>query len=151
MCLHSDTSQPASARDVTFHDGARAMVCWRRTQSNGLSAQMKTAAQLLVAFAPFVLAAGLPFVRVVRGASGWKWFFLCWLLLVVWMFLFCFVIPMGVLALNRELGREVFKWVPEGPAVITMLFAGWLYAGPIVWLGMVVRKARKMLQHQQRK
>jgi hypothetical protein len=108
---------------------------------------MKTAAQFLVALAPLVLAGGLPFARVVRGASGWKWFFLCWALLVVWMFLFCFVIPLGINALDRELGREAFKWVPEGPAVIAMLFGGgWLYAGPIVWLAMIVRKAREMLQ-----
>jgi hypothetical protein len=105
---------------------------------------MKMVAQVLVDFAPLVLAGGLPFLRVVRGESGWKWFLVCWVSLVVSMFVFCFVIPMAIHSYDRELGREAFNWVPEGPAVILMLLMGWLYAAPVVWLGLLVRKVREV-------
>jgi hypothetical protein len=107
---------------------------------------MKMVAQLLLDFAPLGLAGGLPFVRVIRGESGWKWFAVCWVSFVVWMFVFSFVIPMAINSYDRELGREAFNWVPEGPVVIAMLFIGWLYAAPVVWLGLLVRKVREVWQ-----
>ena len=49
--------------------------------------------------------------------------------------------PFGRVSIDRDLGREVaLHWVPEGPAVVAMVFFGWFYAGILVLLAFLVRR-----------
>jgi lysylphosphatidylglycerol synthetase-like protein (DUF2156 family) len=103
---------------------------------------MKAVAQILVAFAPCLLASAVPFMRVFRGrGKGFKRpFFLCWVLFVFWITVFSLVVP-GVAALfDRDLARTIqTSWVPEGPAVAAAAFMGWLYAAITLLLASFAR------------
>lgn len=100
---------------------------------------MKPALQLLVAFAPVLLAGAWPFRRVSRGAPAGRWFLACWAMLVGWMAFFSLVVPLVASMIDRDLGKVVFTWVPEGPAVIAMLFFGWFYAGLVIGVAVIFR------------
>jgi hypothetical protein len=95
---------------------------------------MKTIAQFIVAVAPVALPAIVPFVRIMRGGSAWRAFFLCWVLFVLVIAFFSLGLPIICAGFSRNLAHEVSGWVPEGPAVIAALFSGWFYAGVIVVL-----------------
>jgi len=102
---------------------------------------MKVSAQVLVAFAPFLLASVFPFFRVVRSGRAWRAFTICWISLVGWMFVFSIIIPLVAGIISRDFGREVaLHWVPEGPAVMAAAFTGWFYAGITVLLALLVRR-----------
>ena len=108
---------------------------------------MKATAQILVAFAPVILAAIFPFLRVLSGKSVWWAFALCWVSLIAWEFAFALIIPLAINAIDRDLGREIFlDWAPEGPCVVAMTFFGWLYAAITVFLAMLVRWIRQLLR-----
>ncbi len=95
---------------------------------------MKTVAQIIFAYAPAIIAGIIPFRRIVRGGSV-KWaFFLCWGLLIVTFALWSLGIPLICAAFSRNLAREVWSWVPEGPAVFALVIFGWVYAGITVVL-----------------
>jgi hypothetical protein len=97
--------------------------------------RLKTAAQITVAFAPLFLAGIYPFICVFRKGRLLRPFFLCWALLVFWMFIFCIVVPLVAGQFNRELAHTIeAEWVPEGPAVVAIVFFGWFYAGIVVFL-----------------
>jgi hypothetical protein len=93
---------------------------------------LKTSAQIVVAFLPIIIAGMLPFVRVVKGSSPLRWFFLCWMFLVMTIAVFSLGLPLAFGSFSREAGNEVSRWVPEGPSVILTIFFGWFYAGIIV-------------------
>lgn len=99
---------------------------------------IKIAAQIVVAFAPLIIAGVLPFIRVVKGGSPLRWFFLCWLFLVVTMALLSLGAPIAVGMFSKEAAREVSRWVPEGPHVFLMVLGGWFYAGIIVGVAYIV-------------
>lgn len=102
---------------------------------------MKAFAQIIVAFAPVILAGVFPFVRVLRGGRVWVAFAIGWVSLVAWMFVFCFIIPLVAYQIDPDFAVEVaMHWVPEGPAVVAVTFFGWFYAGIAVLLAMIVRK-----------
>jgi hypothetical protein len=66
-------------------------------------------------------------------------FFLCWGLLVFWLFVFSLVLP-GVVALyDRNLARNISECVPEGPAVVAAVFMGWFYAAITLLVAVVAR------------
>jgi hypothetical protein len=102
---------------------------------------MKAIAQIMVAFAPCVLASAVPFVEVFRcrGKGFLRPFLLCWALFVFWIFFFSLGLPVLASLLNRDLGRTVSDWVPEGPAVVAAAFMGWLYAALTVVLAVLAR------------
>lgn len=101
---------------------------------------MRAIAHITVALAPLFLAGALPFIRVFKGGRLWPWFMVCWVSLVAWMFVFCLVIPMLASTFDPELGREIAtRWVPEGPAVVAMIFMGWFPAAILVWCALLVR------------
>jgi hypothetical protein len=101
---------------------------------------------LLVAFAPLVLAGAIPFYHVLRGARPWRWWLFCWLSLIFWMFVFCFVVPLTVGAFSAQFAHEIFNWVPEGPAVAAMLMMGWFPAGVLVTLAAFIRQTSRWLK-----
>ena len=102
---------------------------------------MKAVAQIIVAFAPAILAGAFPFVSVLRGGRVGRAFAIGWVSLIAWLFVFCFIVPLIAYQIDRDLGREVeAHWVPEGPAVVAVTFFGWFYAGIIVLLALLVRR-----------
>jgi hypothetical protein len=103
---------------------------------------MKFALQILVAFAPLLLAGAWPFRKVLRGALSGRWFLVCWAMLVGWMVVFSFIVPAVASMIDRGFGKVVSMWVPEGPAVIVMLFCGWFYAGLVVGLALLSKRWR---------
>jgi hypothetical protein len=105
---------------------------------------LRTIAQIAVAFAPVILAGAIPFIRITRGGRVTSAFFICWGLLIFWVAFFSLGLPIIASGFSRELTHTVSRWVPEGPAVIAMVFFGWFYAGITVLLSvMVVRFRRK--------
>lgn len=100
-------------------------------------------ARYIVAFAPWLLACPLPFVRVLQGGSAVRAFFFCWLLLVSWMSVFAIGIPYIAYQVSPDFARSMSSWLPEGPAVVAIVFVGWVYAGPTVLLALFVRRMLK--------
>lgn len=101
---------------------------------------MKAVAQIAVAIAPVLLAGVFPFLRVLRGGRLRGAFVMCWGLLILWFFVFSMVIPLVAFQIDRDFGRTVSNWVPEGPGVVAMAFFGWLYAGITVLFALLVRR-----------
>ena len=104
-------------------------------------ANMKIAAQILVAFSPLLLAVGYPFVAVLRGRDLGNSFLICWVSLVGWQFVFSLVLPIIAVQISRELAHEIsFYWVAEPPAVCALLFMGAFPAGVTVLLALLLRQ-----------
>ena len=76
---------------------------------------------------------------MVRGGSVLGSLLLCWLLLILWHFVFLLVLPLSFSAISRELARAVSDWVPEGPAIVVVTLFGWFYAAVIVFVADCVR------------
>jgi hypothetical protein len=102
---------------------------------------MKAIAQIVVAFAPCVLASAIPFMEVFRcrGKGFMRPFLLCWGLFVFWIFFFSLGLPGLASLLSRDLAGTVSDWVPEGPAVVLAAFMGWLYAVITIVLAVLAR------------
>jgi hypothetical protein len=102
---------------------------------------LNAVAQVLVEFAPLILAGAIPFQRVLRGGGIGRWFLICWISLIAWTFVFSLIIPAIVLQIDHDLKREISGWFPDGTVVAAMLFFGWFYAGITVCLALLVKKA----------
>src|ERR1051326_8301157 len=95
---------------------------------------MIVAAHIAFDFLPFLLAGAFPFRRVLRGGSLFGALIVCWALLIFWFFLFVIILPLVAAQVDREFGRAVFRWVPDGTDVGAMLVMGWFPAAVVVFI-----------------
>jgi len=83
-----------------------------------------------------------PFLAVFRGARLWPVVARVWGVLLVYMLLLCFGLPLVVTSISHEFGREMLNsWVPEGPAVVGVAVMGWVPPALAGGIGYVVRRA----------
>lgn len=104
---------------------------------------MRTIAEMTVSFAAAFLAGAIPFMRIIRGGRITSAFFMCWGLLVFWTAFFSLGLPIIAGGFSREVAQSVSRWMPEGRAVVAMLFFGWYYAGITVLLAVGVARFRR--------
>jgi hypothetical protein len=101
---------------------------------------MIVAAHIAFDSLPFLLAGAFPFRLVLRGGSLIRALLICWFLLVFWFLLFGFVLPLLASQLDRELGRAVSGWAPDGTDVGAMLVMGWFPAAIVVFIAAAFRR-----------
>lgn len=87
-----------------------------------------------------LIAYGYPFVAILRGRPVFLTIGKGWALVFLYMLFLCFLLPMLVSLVNRDLAKEMLNdWVPEGPSVVAAAFMGWLPALMGVAIGMVAK------------
>ena len=89
---------------------------------------------LVLQFAAFGVAVGLPIYRTAVTGRFWPSFFRMWAYLVVWAVLFSMVVPAFVAAMFQD--KRAWDYFPEGPAVMLFLFMGWIY--PLILCGITL-------------
>jgi hypothetical protein len=101
----------------------------------------RTVAQLAVAFAPLLLTAIPPFIRVLRTGKFLRAFFTCWGLLVFWIAFFSVGIPLISHLIDPAADKWICNWVPDPPGIIGIIFFGWYPAGVIVLIAFLTKRA----------
>jgi len=101
---------------------------------------------LIVFILPVLCGVAVPFVRVVRGGSPLKAFFMGWACLVVSFLFFTVIVPLVFYHFDRDFGRAVSSLFPEPPIVVAMVFLGWFYAGIPILVGIAINLLGKMWQ-----
>ncbi len=101
---------------------------------------MIVAAHIAFDFLPFLLAGAFPFRRVVRGGSLIRALMICWVLLIFWFLVFGLALPLLASQIDREFGRAVFRWVPDGTDVGAVMVMGWFPAAIVVFIAAGVRR-----------
>lgn len=111
---------------------------------------MDTAIGFVIAFAPWICAGVVPFIRVLRGYPVGKAFKLCWGLLILFFLIWSLVIPSIIYHFDKDMGSEAFfHWVPESTGFVPVVVFGWAYAGITVLPAWLIRLVFEYFQPPQ--
>jgi len=89
---------------------------------------MRIVAEIAVGVSPLFLAGVIPCVQVTRGRRAGGPFLLCWALLVFWFAFYSLGVPLIVAGFDWDLARKVSHLMPDGLAVMAMIFFGCVFS-----------------------
>jgi hypothetical protein len=81
------------------------------------------ALNLAFQFVAMAFALAPPLFRLVRTRRFWHSFFSMWLYLLLWVILFCFLIPVTIRFIVH---KDLLAHFPDGSGIPAMLMIGWL-------------------------
>ena len=85
------------------------------------------------------IALALPILRIVKKGVFWSSFLLMWLYLTLWALINTTLFPPFAVWMSGD--KKAWEYFPEGPAVMAVVFTGWINCFLLCGLAWAIRMA----------